>query len=138
VSPDDVKIASVSGNGSGSVLASFLRRAFDFGRLSRLRKLTSCDGNRWIEFKYRSHDGDQGESIRVAIDGRSHVVGAEHWRIKSTPGCCEFANVDALQRSLRFVHTIESVRESIVTPDGEVVALSLEFSHGTPFLLARM
>lgn len=138
MSSADVKVASVSGNGSGSVLASFLRTAFEFGKLTRLGTLSREDGQRWIEFKYRSHDGEAGESIRAAIDESCNVVGAERWYTSAGFAGSSFSYIETLQERLRLVHSVESLRQAIITSEGELVALSLSFSQGAPFLLAKM
>ena len=139
---DEVKIASVSGQGSGSVVAGLLRAAFDCGSLCQMCRLERGDERRWIEFRYRSDDG-LSETVVIAIDDKNYVVGGELWRSESPwsdrdrPTSTTYENIDRLRRDLRYVHSIESVREAIVAADGELIAISLEFSEGSRFLLAR-
>jgi hypothetical protein len=141
---DIVKIASVSGQGSGSVVAGLLRSAFDCGRLCQMRRLDRGDQRRWIEFRYHSRDGSS-EAVMIALDNKHDVVGGELWRSTADSPWSDCArststtyeNIDRLTRSLRCVHSVDRVREAVVAADGELVAISFEFSEGTRFLLAR-
>ena len=139
---NEVKIASVSGQGSGSVVAGLLRSAFECGSLCQMCRLERGDERRWIEFRYCSNDG-LSETVVVAIDDENCVVGGELWRSESPradrarPISTRYENIDRLRTNLRYVHSIDSVREAIVAADGELIAISIEFSEGTRFLLAR-
>jgi hypothetical protein len=108
-----------------------------------MRRLERGDEHRWIEFRYHLQDGSS-EAVTIAINDRQSVVGGELWRSScDSPAhdCCReiktYENLDHLRRNLRYVHSIDSIREAIVAADGEVIAVSLEFSEGTRFLLAR-
>lgn len=139
-----MKIASVSGQGSGAIVAGLLRSAFDCGRLCQMRRLDRGDERHWIEFRYHLQDGSS-EAVIIAIDDKHLVVGGELWRSREAspwPDCARptsttYENLDGLRRNLRYVHSIDSVREAIVATDGELIAISLEFSEGSRFLLAR-
>ena len=109
-----------------------------------MRRVQRVDQSRWIEFRYQMVDGSS-EVVIVAIDDKHVVVGGELWRSSDTSpwATCTratratYVNVDDLRRNLRYVHSIDSVREAIVAADGELIAISLEFSEGSRFLLAR-
>jgi hypothetical protein len=131
-----VKVASASGRGTGRFLVRTLKSAFDFGQLCSVQRLRLEDSLEWMELHFCWHECG-GESVRIATDSRAKVVAVDTWRIMGELSPSRYANIENLKTTLGISHSLDTVKRTIESPTGELIAVSFEFSHGARFLLAR-
>ncbi len=133
----DFHIASVSGLGCGTVIASLLRAASESGQLSDVRTTLRDDDRQWYEFRYCLHDGDSGQSVVVATNQQHLVVEGELWGTPALPASTPFRDVERLRSYLRYVDCIETISSPNMSVAGELTKVCLGFSGCAPLLLTR-